>query len=124
MTQCVARPLHPFTDDLISRLLDEGPIGLTQAAKHIGTFREGKPTRAGTLARWALHGIRLADGSVLKLESFRLNGRLCTSKPALLRFIAAQNTGTAPTLPTTTSRRAASPATAELDRVMSHRAGA
>jgi hypothetical protein len=35
-------------------------------------------------------GIRLADGSLVRLEAARVSGRWLTSEPALQRFIAAQ----------------------------------
>jgi hypothetical protein len=78
-------------DDSVTRLMNEGAIGMTQAAKLVGTFRDGKATCSTTITRWVQKGIRLAGGRVLKLEAFRLNGRLCTSKAALIRFIQAQN---------------------------------
>lgn len=86
-------------NDIVARLFGEGAIGMTQAARLCGTFRQGKPTHAGTVTRWALKGIRLADGSVLRLESFRLNGRLCTSKQAIYRFVQAQNDPTTDSSP-------------------------
>jgi hypothetical protein len=86
--------------DVVTRLIEEGPIGLSQAAKVVGTFREGKPTHPGTVGRWALKGVVLPDGRRLKLEGFRLNGRLCTTRQAIIRFIQAQNdTPPADTLP-------------------------
>lgn len=79
------------SEDVIGRLINEGAIGMTQAAKLVGTFRDGRPTCSTTITRWCLKGVRLADDRIVKLESFRLNGRLCTSKAALIRFIQAQN---------------------------------
>jgi hypothetical protein len=82
--------------DAITRLIEEGSIGLSQAARLVGTFREGKPTHPGTVGRWILKGIVLPDGRRLKLEGYRLNGRLCTTKAAIIRFIAAQQNPTPP----------------------------
>ena len=82
---------HTANEDVIGRLMEEGPIGMGAAAKLVGTFREGKPTSSITVSRWANKGVRLADGRIVKLEAFRLNTRLCTSRAALLRFIRAQN---------------------------------
>jgi hypothetical protein len=96
-------PISVTADDVVARLMDEGVIGMKQAAKLCGTFRQGKPTRSGTIARWAMRGIKLEDGRLLKLESFRLNGRLCTSKQAIIRFIRAQNASTAAGAPETTT---------------------
>jgi hypothetical protein len=86
-----ARPV-----DAVTRLIEEGLIGLSQAARLTGTFRQGRPTHPSTLARWAMRGVTLPDGRVLKLESLRLNGRLCTSKQAITRFILAQQVPTSP----------------------------
>jgi hypothetical protein len=77
---------HPTLDDIISRLTDEGLIGLNQAGKIL-------KRHPSTLARWALDGLQLPGGQVLKLEAFRLGGKIQTSKPALLRFAGAQQGG-------------------------------
>jgi hypothetical protein len=108
------------TSDVVTRLIEEGPIGMSAAAKLCGSFRQGKPTRAGTVARWCMRGTKLGDGRVLKLESFRLNDRLCTSKQALIRFIRAQNepamASELPAIQTAAARsRQAQAAAAELD---------
>jgi len=107
------------TQDSVSKLIKEGLIGLTQAAKIFGTFRLGKTTRSGTVARWALNGIRLPGGQILKLESLRLNGRLCTTEQAVYRFIQAQNntpTTSSAVFPTPAERtRAAASAAKQLD---------
>ena len=115
------------TTDTVTRLLEEGPIGMTQATKLLGTFRAGKPTHPSTVSRWAMRGFELPGGRVLKLESFRLNGRLCTSKAAILRFIQAQNDDPpAVTLPisrgTRQRDREAKVATEELDAVIGKKA--
>ena len=75
--------------EMIRRVLREGPIGMTLAARLIGKFRDGKPTHVSTIGRWILHGVP-RDGGVLRLEGFRLNGRLVTSEAAIVRFIEAQ----------------------------------
>ncbi len=74
---------HPTQAEVIERLTAEGPIGLTAASKIV-------KRHPATLSRWALHGVHLADGRTVKLESYRLGGKLSTSKPAILRFIGAQ----------------------------------
>jgi hypothetical protein len=108
--------------DIVARLMAEGPIGMRCAANIFGSFRDGKPTHSSTVTRWAMRGVKLADGRVLKLESFRLNGRLATSKQALLRFVQAQQTPPAnhqPVQATPAQRnRAAEKASAELDAVL------
>lgn len=101
---------HPVQAEVIERLTAEGPIGLTAASKIV-------KRHACTIARWAIYGIKLEDGRTVKLETYRLGGKLSTSRPALLRFIAAQQgvTGVA-SIQTPAERRAAgSEAEAVLD---------
>jgi len=74
----------------IDRILTEQPIGMSEAARLLGTFRAGRPCHPSTIVRWCLSGIRLADGRRLHLEFLRCSSRLMTSRPALLRFLAAQ----------------------------------
>lgn len=107
-------------DDVVARLLDEGAIGMTQAAKFCGTFRQGKPTHPSTITRWALRGVTLPDGQVLKLESFKLNGRLCTSRQAILRFIHAQNDPPIASLPSPSTPAARSRAAAAAAKKLDH----
>ena len=71
------------TVELIERLAVEGPIGLTAASRIL-------KRHPSTLARWCIDGLKLPNGTALKLESYRLGGKLSTSRPAILRFIAAQ----------------------------------
>ncbi len=111
------------TDDLVARLMSEGPIGMRCAANIFGSFRDGKPTHSSTVTRWAMRGIKLTGGRVLKLESFRLNGRLATSRQALLRFVQAQQNPPGDLQPSGTQatpaqrNRAAEKASAELDTI-------
>ncbi len=74
----------------IDRIMSEGPIGMAEGARLLGTFRRGRPCHPSTLTRWCLTGVRLADGRILRLEHYRTAGRLMTSRAALLRFLAAQ----------------------------------
>src|SRR5262249_28589608 len=57
--------------DRISRLTEEGLIGMVEAAASMGTFRGGRPCHPSTIARWSTKGIRLANGEILKLEVLR-----------------------------------------------------
>jgi hypothetical protein len=82
--------LPPPATDLVDRILSEGPLGMSEAARRLGTIRGGTETHSSTPTRWATRGVRLADGTLLKLEAIRLNGRLATSWPAIVRFTAAQ----------------------------------
>lgn len=79
-----------FIDEHVQKILDEGAIGMAETARLIGTFRGGRSTHPSTITRWCLHGVKLANGKFLKLEFIRVADRLMTSKPALLRFLAAQ----------------------------------
>lgn len=47
-----------------------------------------RPTHPSTVARWATRGVPGPDGSWIRLEAIRVHGRLMTSRPALVRFIA------------------------------------
>lgn len=105
---------------LIERLISEGAIGMTEAASLPGTFRGGRPCHPSTLTRWCLTGVRLPDGTVLRLEHFRVAGRLMTSRAALLRFLAAQQTGPPDPPPRSPAQRDRDAAAAglELDNLM------
>jgi len=74
----------------IDRILGENPIGMSECARLLGTFRGGRPCHPSTPVRWCTRGVKLVDGSVLRLEHIRMGDRLMTSRPALLRFLAAQ----------------------------------
>jgi hypothetical protein len=77
-------------DHLVDRILTEGPIGLSPAARLCGTYRAGRNVHPSTLSRWHYHGCPLPDGSVVRLEAVRVAGKLMTSRQALIRFIEAQ----------------------------------
>jgi hypothetical protein len=89
----IETPQRITSTDLVKRLMTEGLIGMSAAARRLGTFRDGKPTHPSTITRWCVVGVSLDDGTKLKLEHVRMggrNGRLCTSEAALVRFIEAQ----------------------------------
>lgn len=77
-----ARP-YKSIDELIGRLTTEGPIGMRAAGRITATH-------SATCHRWATEGLLLPDGTRLRLESIKSGGRVLTSKPALMAFIAAQ----------------------------------
>jgi hypothetical protein len=105
----------------VARLMREGLIGLCQAAELPGTFRDGRPTHPATLTRWIQNGIRLPEGTRLKLEAVRVNGRWATSRAAVVRFLERQQPGhvePTPALRTPTRReREIEKATADLRRM-------
>ncbi len=60
---------------------------MSGAGKLVPALRGQKNTRPETVWRWAIHGHKLPDGTIIKLESAKLAGRWLTSKPALRRFL-------------------------------------
>lgn len=70
---------------LVEKLQTEGLIDMREAARH---YANG--THKATPIRYATRGI-VVRGRRMKLEAVMIGGKLCTSKPALLRFFAAQN---------------------------------
>ncbi len=77
-------------EEHIERLIAEGSIGMAEAARMMGTFRDGKRCHTSTISRWCSPGIKLPDGRVIRLEHYRSAGRMMTSRAALIRFIAKQ----------------------------------
>jgi len=105
---------------IVDRILDEGPIGMSAAAKIYGSFRCGRPTHPSTPIRHHLHGVVLADGRTIRLEAIRIGGRLMTSRAAVVRFVAEQQL--IPPVPDSaarveTVRRPGAAASKQLDRL-------
>jgi hypothetical protein len=105
-------------------LTTEPGLRPAKAAKLIPSFRADRPTHSATVIRWILEGVRLTDGTRLKLEAVRLPSGWVTTPNAIQRFIealTADRTGSQPdTVPvrTTTARiRAAARAERELDKI-------
>lgn len=88
------------------QLIQEGAIGMAAAGRFLGECG-GRPRHSVTMTRCCLRGWPLADGTRICLEHYKLNGRLFTSKPAILRFIARQNEPITPS-PATVPQSAAS----------------
>lgn len=78
------------TEEQTERLMSEGLIGLADASKILGEFNGGRGVHAATFTRWIKRGIQLSDGSRLKLEAIPVAGRLCTTRPAIVRFLSRQ----------------------------------
>lgn len=115
----LATPALPPDDneDLVARLTREGLISMREAA-----VLYSRNTHKSTPTRHTQRGVKLADGTLLRLESIRVSGRVCTSRAAVLRFFARQS-GTAPVetpVPPTPTRRirAAAAASAKLDELL------
>ena len=71
----------------IRRLVEEGLMPLMGAVRAAGCDEQ-----TGSIWSWlrrAKDGIRLSDGSTLKLEAARCGARWMTSPAAVLRFIEA-----------------------------------
>jgi hypothetical protein len=109
---------------VIAEVLAGDGLSLAEAARVVPAFRPGKPTHAATVWRWASKGVRLDNGTVVKLETCRIGGRQMTSRAALGRFIKAQtppadmDMGPMPAQTTPAKRnRRAKRASEELDRI-------
>lgn len=83
--------------DTVSRILTEGPQGLAALAAAIPSHRRDSHLTPQALWRWAVRGIRLADGRVVRLETVRVAGRYLSSRAAVERFVRAQSEPTDPT---------------------------
>lgn len=68
----------------------EDLITFGQAAEML-PGRSDRRTSPSTIWRWAKVGCKASDGTLVKLETVRIGGRFCTSREAVLRFIAATN---------------------------------
>lgn len=75
--------------ELTKRLMSEGLISMSEAAKLFGSCRSGAATHRATLTRKCLKGDRLPDGTRLRLEHVRVANRLMTSRAAVVRYVAA-----------------------------------
>jgi hypothetical protein len=95
---------NPLTT-LVERILSEGPIRLAAAAPIVEISHGGKPPHPATMTRWALQGVRLKDGSKIKLEAIRVGNRLMTSRAAVVRFLEAQQDLPAAPAPRSASQR-------------------
>jgi hypothetical protein len=109
------------SETLVERIVREGPISMAAASRFYGEARPGVPTHRATPSRHALRGIRLPDGSTLKLEAIRVNGALRTSRAAVIRFLERQQSPDA--VPDdvavgNTPSRVASAASRELDAAL------
>jgi hypothetical protein len=75
---------------VVKEVLAGDGLSLAEAGRLVPPFRPGRPTNPATIWRWSAKGIRLPDGTVIKLETCRVGGRKMTSRAALGRFILAQ----------------------------------
>lgn len=77
---------------------------LSQAARAFPSYRLDRPVSPATVQRWILKGVRLPDGTMLRLEGRRIGGRWLTSVQAIERFIEAQTPQIADSEPTSPPR--------------------
>jgi hypothetical protein len=78
-------------ESVVERLLNESPkLSMREAGRLFGILGE-IPIHSATVSRWALRGVVLPNKKRLKLEHFRCGGRLLTTRPAVVRFLEAQN---------------------------------
>ena len=77
-------------DDPVDRLTAEGLLSLSAVARRMPATRGDRPCHPSTVGRWVMAGTKVSGGRKVKLEAIRLGGKLVTSWPAVLRFLAAQ----------------------------------
>lgn len=74
-------------------------LSLTQAARRVPSNRGGRPVHSSCVWRWINEGVRLPDGSCVRLEGAKLSGKWLTSGPAIERFLARQTPSAAAAMP-------------------------
>jgi hypothetical protein len=77
---------------LVETILAEGPLTMSSLARKVVSSRLGKGCHPSTPTRWHTHGVRLPDGRTVRLEAVKIAGKLVSSYPRLVAFIAAQQT--------------------------------
>jgi hypothetical protein len=87
------------TAQVIQEILNGKGAGIDEATKKF-PGRGGAPMAKTTINRHINHGVRLPNGSVVKLAAAKFGSKLYTSYPAIARFMLAL---TSAGLPTTTS---------------------
>lgn len=76
--------------DVAAEIIAGHGRSLSQAARLFPAYRQSKPVAPSTVYRWIANGVRLPDGSHVRLEAVRLGGRWLTSTQAIERFISRQ----------------------------------
>jgi len=64
----------------------EEMVTMRQAAKRLPRPRGTKPLHMSTMWRWSTAGLKAKDGQIVRLESVRIGGTVCTSIEAMRRF--------------------------------------
>jgi hypothetical protein len=81
---------HPPRAPIAIDIRTETLLGLPQLASRLPAARSGRPVHTSTLTRWILNGVRLSDGTCVRLEAIRIGCRWVSSLEAVSRFIGAQ----------------------------------
>jgi hypothetical protein len=92
---------------ITSEIASGAGIYLAEAAKLFPRHRQNRPVSPSCLFRWATSGVRLDDGTRLRLEAARIAGKLVTSRGAIERFLQRQTPraeGELPAIRTPTKR--------------------
>ena len=89
-------------------------ISLAQGARLLPSLTRGRPVSPATLWRWAKYGSRAADGTLVRLQTWRIGGRCVTSADAIQSFVAALS-GTADPGQAVAATRTAEAVERELD---------
>src|SRR4051794_22312667 len=80
----------PSASDVTREILEGSGLSMSQAARRFPSYRQDRPVNASTIWRWIVDGVRLPDGSRVRLEAVRVSGRWLTSVQALARFVNRQ----------------------------------
>src|SRR5262245_37101128 len=75
---------------ITNEILNGNGLNLAAAARLFPPYRGTKPINPSTVFRWIMSGVRLSDGSLLRLEARRIGGRWLTYREAVERFIDKQ----------------------------------
>jgi hypothetical protein len=79
-----------FVPDVVAEITAGSGLNLGAAARRFPSYRGSRPVNCSTIFRWITSGVRLRDGTRLRLEAARVGGRWLTSGAAIERFITRQ----------------------------------
>lgn len=100
-------------NDIFDEVAQGQGLALTAIAKILPNAYSGKPVNIATVLRWVLTGIKLPDGTRVKLQAARLGGRWVSTPGAVKRFVMAQTpNGDSPPQPRPDRQRSAAAARA------------
>ena len=71
---------------------DDAPLSLSAAARRCDALHiDGRPPSVAALSRWASRGRTSVGGRRVRLRTWRIGGRLATSRAAVADFLGALN---------------------------------